>query len=284
MKAIKNTTLTCGLLNAPVKIFAAAGNAPEVKLNYCTPEGDPVERIYVRAQEQSEREWINRDGTFLRVVEPFELASLGRSYEGSQVNLQNLATALEESQYDESGNDLTLINVERFVPLKEVPFERSIGLYYLGPNKQMSAKSFEIFKAALKKKKVAAIAKVVLRSRQILLAIYEKNGILHAQVLNFLATMNQREDEELGDPDSKPRKAEVDAMGDLIDALTTEAREIDDITDTYVEGKRVLVEDLIKGQEVGKKERRKTKAKSDPDSLLEALNRSVEEAQKKSKV
>lgn len=273
MKSIQNTTLTCGLLNAPVKIFSAAGKESEVNFSLCTPDGDPVEQIYVLKEEGPERQWNNDEKDLRRLVKVFEYAHLGRAYGDFPINHASLTNAEEASLTDENGNDLKSIIIESFVPLKDLPTERGTKLYYLGPDKKLSTKSFETFKVALKKKKVAAIAKVVVRSRQKLFAIYVKDDVVLAQVLDFYATMNARDDSELvSEANVKP--VEVNMMGKLIDSMMDDASSIDAIEDTYVARKRELVEDLIEGKEVKKKV--KTKKEKADDSLLDALKASVE--------
>lgn len=279
MKSIQNTTLSCGLLTAPVKIFPAAGREPEVQFNLITPDGEPIERIYVEREEPDVQQWTADHKR--RMVNVIDYDDLGRAYDGTLINSADLAAAEEESLTSDDGTDLKLITVEQFVPLKDLPMERTTKLYYLGPDSKVSTKSFKTFKEGLKSRKAAAIAKVVLRSRQMLFAIYVKDEIVHAAVLSFSATMNDRTDSDLfSDVDVK--RPEVNMMGKLIDTMMGDASVIDEAEDTYVVGKRELVEKLASGKEpVQKKTKRKTKAN---DSLLESLEASVAAAQEKVKV
>lgn len=278
MKSIQNTTLSCGLLNTPVKIFAASGTEPEIKFNQCGPQGEALERLDVIAEEPDDRIYTaDKDRRMVRVVTSDKIQ---KSYEGRVIPNSDLEKIQEESLKGEDGSDLKQINIEKFIPLKDVPMERATKLYYIGPNTKFSTKSFQTFIEGLKKKKAAAIAKVVIRSRQVIMALYVKNGILHASVLNFAATMNNREDSELT-TDVDVVKAEVAMMGNLIDSLMGEASDIDDIKDTYVEGKRRLIEKVIEGEPITNEiEAPKTKKQKD-DSLLKALEESVKVATKK---
>lgn len=277
MKSIQNTSLSCGLLNAPVKIFAAAGKEPEVKFKQCGPDGELLERLEVIAEEPDDREYTADKSR--RMVKVVDRDKIGKSYEGTMISTTDLANAEEESLTAEDGSDLKQINIETFVPLKDVPMERATKLYYLGPDPKVSTKSFQTFKEALKKKKAAAIAKVVIRSRQIILAVYVKDDIVHASVLSFAATMNSRTDEELTS-EVEVAKPEVTMMGTLIDSMMGEASAIDEIEDTYVTAKRELVEKLIDGKEIKRDAKPKKMTKKD-DSLLEALQESVKAATKK---
>lgn len=279
MKSIQNTSLNCGLLNAPVKIFAATGKEPEVRFNFCTPDGDPVEQIYVRAEDADEQDWTAAGLGTKRIVEVFDYDDLGRSYQGQQINRTELANAEEDCMVGEDGTSLKQINVERFVPLKDVPMERATKLYYLGPDPKVSTKSFKTFKEALKKKKAAAIAKVVIRSRQMILAIYVKDEIVHASVLSFAESMNNRVDEELTSK-ADVTKAEVAMMGNLIDQMMGDSSDIDKIKDTYIAAKRELVEKLVAGKPVKKNVKSKKVEKSD-DSLMASLEASIQAAGKR---
>lgn len=280
MKSIQNTTLSCGLLNAPVKIFAANGKEPEIAFSYCTPDGDPVERIYVRAEEQDEREWTDEKPP-RRIVEVVEYADLGRAYNDTVLDATELEDALEESLTDSEGMDLKQINVEFFVPLKDLPMERSVGLYYLGPDPKVSSKSFKTFMEGIKRMRVAAIAKAVMRSRQKLLAIYVKDKVVHATVLSFASTVNGRVDEELI-PDVDVKRQEVTLMAQLIDSMTAEdASTIDALEDTYVTAKRELVEGLVDGETKKEKKIKPSKKRSKDNSLLESLEQSIKAANKR---
>lgn len=113
MKSIQNTSLSCGLLNAPVKIFPATGEEPEVRFNFCTPDGDPVEQIYVREEEADDQDWT-ADGK-RRIVEVIDYDDLGRSYQGEQIDRTELASAEEDCMVGDDGTDLKQINIEQFV-------------------------------------------------------------------------------------------------------------------------------------------------------------------------
>lgn len=255
MKSVQNTSLNVGLLNAPVKIYAAGSKEAEVKFNYCGPKGEPVEQVY---RIKGTDEVVARD-------------NLQKAFDGRMIDKAALAKAEEASCVDEDGNDLKQIKVESFIPLKDIPFERVTGLYYIGPNlKAGTAESFEYFVKGLEKKKAAAIAKVVLRSRQKIFALYVEDGVLHAVALAFKANINLREDSELRQ-DVKLDKAVLDMMGNLIDAQMADASALDEIEDTYVARKRELAEAAATGKAVEVPEAQESKG----GNLLEELAASV---------
>lgn len=267
MKSVQNTALCLGLLTAPIKIYAAASDDAEIHFSSCGPQGEEVSRVYVKKGSDP--------------VEVIKHDSLGKSYEGRMISKTVLANVEEACLTDEDGNDLKQINIESFVPLKDVPMDRAKGLYYIGPNlKAGSAKSLETLKAAMKKKKVAAVAKVVLRSRQKLFVLFVKDDILYAVALSFHATINLREDSALIAADVEVKKAEVDMACQLIDVNMENVEIIDQVEDTFVARKRELVEASLDGKEVEVTE----KTPNASDGLLDALQASVDAASKKTKV
>jgi DNA end-binding protein Ku len=264
MKSVQNTSLSIGLLNTPVKIFAAGSKEKEVRLNLCGPKGEPVEQVY---RIKGSDEIVDRD-------------NLQKSYDGHMIDPTDLQNAEAASCLDEDGNDLKQIRVESFVPLKDVPFERATGLYYIGPNqKGGSAESLMTLIEGMKKKKVAAIAKVVLRSRQKILALYVKEDILHAVCLNFKANLNLREDSELRQ-DVKLKKPVIDMMSELIESATGDVSVIDEIEDTFVARKSELVAAAAKGEKVKTPEAKESVG----DDLMDQLQRSINATKKKEKV
>lgn len=275
MNCIQNTTLSCGVLSAPVKIYSVAGEEPELQLTFCGPNGEQVERVYIEKETEDDKTYT-ADG-LKRIVRVFDQRELGRAYNEFRIGDVALRQATEESLIDDEGNSLKEIMVEHFVSVKDLPSERNCKVYWIGPDKKVSTKAFEIFKAGLKRKKVAAIAKVVMRSRQKLLAIYVKDDILHAQVLNFVGTMDARDDDVLRS-NTKPKKDEVAAMGQLIDVLMAETDVLDMMEDTYVTRKRELVENTIKGKGA---EPPQAKAKTDGRDLMDVLKESVTVARKR---
>lgn len=281
MQAIRKTWLTCGLLNAPVKIYSAADDEKEIHFKLGGHDGEPVEQLYVLKEDErlmyagKKEELQGR-----RLVKAFDRDRMTKLFNDDVVN----KTALDEAEADalvgEDGSDLQEINIDQFVNLKDVPWERGKALYYLGPDKQVGGKSFETFKVALKKRKVAGIAKVVVKKRQMLLAIYEQDGAILALRLRFANEMRSVGDDSVGDDlvddRVKVKQDEVKLMTTLIGEYMADPSEIDAERDTYVDAKVEMVEAILQGKEIGTKKPKKT-AQTKDDGLKAALEESVKQ-------
>jgi DNA end-binding protein Ku len=284
MRAIRKTYLSCGLLNAPIKIYAAVSDDKEIKFSLVGPFGEKVEQVYIPREEEDDRIWEMQEGekTGKRTVRVLDYQRMGYAWNDTPISKGQIAK-VEAAVTTE---DMENIVIERFVKLNTIPWERGQKLYFLGPDKEVSGKSFETFKAALKKKKVAGIAKIVVKKRQMLLAVFEQDGQVLALRLHFAAQMREGDPKFLTDDKVKVNPKEVAAMGDLIDAYMTDPEEIDTMEDTYVDAKITLVEDILAGKvmaETPEKEPEETK-ESNLMAELEASVKDAKKAKRKGKV
>lgn len=260
MKSIKNTSISVELLNAPVKIYSAASAEQEVKFSLCGPEGERLKQVYVK------------EGT--DEIVPWD--EIGRSYEGIQIDKEELDRITAESLKDENGNSLESIRIQSFVPIKDLPMERVTATYLLGPDLKVSnGEAFEHLVAGLKRRKAAGIAKVVLKSRQKLLAIFVENERLYAVVIAFAAQVANVDDSELRAAKVVTNKKVTAMMAEMIVAMTETAGVIEAQEDTFVTHKRELVEQVVAGQPVKESKPAKEPSKNQSGELLEALEESI---------
>lgn len=278
MRAIRKTYLSCGLLNAPVKIYSAVSDDKEIKFSLVGPGSELVDQVYIPRENEDEKVWEMQEGerTGKRIVRVLDYQRMDYSYNGMTIS-KSQVDKIEKAVITE---DMENIVIERFVKLNTIPKERGQKLYFIGPDKETSGKSFETFKAALKKKKVAGIAKVVVKKRQMLLAVYEQGGQVLALRLHFAAQMREGDPKFLTDEKVKTNPKEVAAMGDLIDAYMTDPEEIDAMEDTYVDAKVQLVEDLLDGK-VAIEKRETAKETPKESNLMAELEASVKEAKQR---
>lgn len=280
MRAIRKTYLSCGLLNAPIKMYSAVSDDKEIKFSLVGPDSEAVDQVYIPREADEDKVWEMRDGerTGKRTVKVLPYQNLNYSYNGMTITKPQVDKVEKAVTTEEMEN----IVIERFVKLNQVPKERGQKLYFIGPDKETSGKSFETFKAALKKKKVAGIAKVVVKKRQMLLAIFEHEGQVLALRLHYAAQMREGDPEFLTDERVKVNPKEVAAMGNLIDEYMADLSEIDTMEDTYIEAKVKLVEDLLDGT-VALEEQTKKEGKPKESNLMAELEASVQEAKNKKK-
>lgn len=231
MRSVGNTTLSLGLLNAPVKLYPAT-TSQDFAFKMCGPEGEPVEQVY-------------------RITGTDEIvgtsADCGRSYEGRPIDRAQIETINGESLKEEVDGvvvDLKeTMGIQRFIPVKSIPFERVTGWYYVGPGKGSDQALATIIKA-MEKKKLAAVTKYCLRGRQGCFVLFVRDGVLNAVRMTFAPDINEVTNEIR--VESEPVKAHVDAAITLIEEYSDEdAAVLDTMEDTLVAKKRALTEAIL---------------------------------------
>lgn len=230
MKSIGNTVLQFGQVEAPVKIYSAASSS-DVTLNLCGPNGEPVEQVYRKKD----------DGEVIGTK-----ADCSRSFEGKLIEEAEIKAAEAASIVEDiDGTPVNLkerIRIQRFVPLSKVPFDRAQGAYILGANtKAGQIEALALIQKALAKKKVAAIAKFILRGRQKMFAIYAEDGLLKAVTLSFASDANEPTEEVMLQSKVKVESKYVELASKVIDAqMDKDGEIINALSDTLVERKQEL--------------------------------------------
>ncbi|WP_435227414.1 Ku protein [Streptomyces sp. Tue6028] len=167
------------------------------------------------------------------------------------------------------------IEIHAFVPLDSIDPIKIGGGYYLQPDGQVAAKPYTLLRKALERSSKVAVAKYAWsgRERLGLLRVREDAIVLHSM----------RWPDEIRSPDDLAPAAadvsdsEVDEAVALIESLTRDELEGDDLRDTYTEA----VEELIEA----KREHREPPAVAEPAQeraqivdLMAALQESVAKA------
>lgn len=284
MRAFRNTTLSCGLLSCPVKIYSATEDEREIKFNLVGPNGEAAEQIYVEAEPAFDQVmYAGRKEEYFgrRVVKQFDRDRMGKSWHGSLINKDELTQAERDNTTDENGNDLGEIMIDKFIPLKDIPWERGKKLYFIGPDKSVSGRAFETFKEAMKRRRVAAVAKVVVKKRQMLLVMFVRDGALLAFSIRFASEMRERSEDvedDLTDNRVELRTPEIRKMGELIEEYKADASVIDELKEDYIDRKVEIVEAILAGKDLPKREKSKVTSK-EPDLMAE-LEASIVDAKK----
>lgn len=262
MKSVANTTITFGQVVAPVKLFSAASSTVDPKPSLCGPEGQEVSQVY-RLKEDPDT-----------IIGPRSECSKifnGRLVDEAEVKAAEAASLIEEIDGEEVNLKET-IRIQRFVPLSKVPFNRATASYYLGADaKRGGLEELALIHKALAKKKVAGVAKFVVRGRQKEFVIYADGNTLNAVALTFASEWNQPNDDVVLHTKISVDKNLVDLATKLIDAdLDKDGAILDDLTDTLIERKVAL---LNAGEPIEVKE---AAAPSAGESLADALAASLE--------
>lgn len=169
------------------------------------------------------------------------------------------------------------IEIQDFVDVNEIEpiyFDQS---YYVVPDKG-GARSYQVLLEAMSETGKVAIARVVLRSRERVVAVHPRGEVLMMTTLNYGDEINPTSElSELGGESGQVGERELDVARRLIESLA-EPFEIDRYKDTYRDAVLELIERKASGEEIAVEP-----GPAPPDSrkapdLISALEASLQEA------
>lgn len=256
-RAIWTGAISFGLVSVPVKLYSAVSKKTVrfhqlhakdgVRIQQkrvCPADGEevPYEHI-VKGYEITPDEYV--------VVTPDELASL---------DPQKTKT----------------IDIEDFVPADSIDPIYYDQPYYLVPDRA-ATKAYNLLLTAMADAGKVAVARVVIRTKEQLVAIRPTGELLTMETMNFADEVVSPDsfDEAPGE-DVKAGKREADMARQLIESLS-EPFEPSKYHDTYRERVLELVEKKAEGEEV---ELEPVTAREQAPDLMKALEASVKAAQK----
>ena len=172
------------------------------------------------------------------------------------------------------------IEIEEFVPLKDVPWHRVEAAYYLTPQKGLiGAKPMRLLRDALKAEKTAGVCKLCLKAkggRQKLAVVHEQNGMLLVNLLSFAADFREADESARAVENVEVKREMLTLARQMIrervvaeSVLLTEA-----VDDAVAERERLYTEAADRAPEFKPKSKpRKAEA---PDDLMAALEASIQ--------
>jgi DNA end-binding protein Ku len=174
------------------------------------------------------------------------------------------------------------IEIEDFVEMDQIDPIYYDHPYYLAPGPG-AAKPYKLLLEAMKETGRVAIARVVIRSKEQLVAIRPRDGVLTMETLLFGDEVVDPED--LGDDleavkDAKAAKKEVEMAQQLVDSLSADfdpSKYRDEYRDTVLD----MIERKAEGQEITVQEAPEEPAEV-PD-LMAALEASISQSKRQSK-
>ncbi len=172
------------------------------------------------------------------------------------------------------------IEIEKFVKESEIDELYVDSLYFVAPDGPVADEPFRVFVEAMRRKKVAGIARMVLSGRERIVAVKPRGKGLIMQTLRYGSEVRSEEPyfEDVG-------TGKVDAqMLKLAEQLINQRLgEFDpsEFSDRYGEAVLALVKSKIAGQPIEVPEEEEPAAKV--ISLMDALRQSVEEVEVKKK-
>lgn len=214
-------TLTFGLVNVPVRLHSGVRSAGP-SLRMVDADGTPLERRYYCPEHDAE---VPRS----ELVRGYEVDE-GRFVVVSKEEMDSLAPERTRE-----------IDVRRFVPVGEIDpifFERP---YVIMPD-EGPTKAYLLLVETMERTGRAGLATVVIRSKEHLVAILARDGVLWAQTMRFDQETRDAEGVGLPEPDTGD-PALRDAMVNAMRTIEHPQLDLDELRDPYPESLESLAAD-----------------------------------------
>lgn len=258
MRAMWRGSISFGLINVPIKMYAATENK-RISFRQIHREcGTPIHYEKVCT-------------TCNRKVEDDEIA---RGYEFEKGRYVIIEDKDLESIPDETTRTIDIIDFVELADIDPIYYDRS---YYLGPE-ETGQKAYILLRRAMEEGGKIAIAKVVIRSKQSLACIrpYGKGHLV-------METMFYPDEvRNVGDvpvqPQAKLQEREIEMALQLVESLSTRF-EPEKYTDDYRQALIEIIQAKVEGEEISIPTPRDEKVVD----LMEALKASLELAEKAKK-
>jgi DNA end-binding protein Ku len=229
-RSIWSGAISFGLVNVPVKLYSAVSKKTVRFHQLHDKDG-------VRIQQKRMCPADGEEVPYEHIVKGYEI-----SPDEYVVVTQDELETLEPQK-------TKTIDIEDFVDLDQIDPLYYDHPYYLLPDKA-AAKPYRLLHQAMVEANRVAIARVVIRSKEQLVAIRPVEGVLAMSTMNFSDEIVGPDsfDEPTAD-DAKTTKREVEMARQLIDSLSGEW-EPDKYHDTYRERVLEMIEQKADGQEI----------------------------------
>jgi DNA end-binding protein Ku len=253
MKAIWNGSLSFGLVNIPVKMYAAIERRPvNFKLLH-EKDNSPIEYRRWCSKHDHEVPWSE-------VVKGVDLGE-GTFYVLSKQELSSLKPKRSES-----------IEVQEFVAEDRLERIWVDQQYYLGPDKG-GQKAFFLLREVLMRNRKVAIADFVMREREYVAAIGPYGPGMLLTTLNYLDEIRSMEGLEGTGEKPQFKRGELELAEELIEKLSVRELDLSIFKDNY----RAKLKQAIEARDAKHMVQVETEAKATPEAnLLDALKASLE--------
>lgn len=260
MRAIWKGAVSFGLVNVPVRVYAATGTKDVSFHQVHAADGGRIR--YQRT--------CSVDG------EPVAYGDIAKGYETEDGDLVVLSDADLAALPLSTGRE---IEVVEFVPEAQVDPLMYDKAYYLEPDRT-AAKPYALLREALSATERVAVVKVALRQRETLAVLRVRGDVICLQTVLWPDEVREPDFEVLG-TDVTLKPAELKMASSLVESLAADF-DPTQYADGYREAVRALVEEKIASGDVRRAPAVAEGADGDGDGevvdLLAALRRSVERA------
>jgi DNA end-binding protein Ku len=169
------------------------------------------------------------------------------------------------------------VDILGFVESSEVAPMFFDSPYYIGPDGPVAEKPFALLRQVLKDTGKIGLAKVVLRDREDLVAVFPHDDGIVLQKLRYPAEVRKVEDVPEIDAAPKLDKKELALATSLVEQMITSFADIDTV-DHYHEALRKLIDSKIKGKKVTEFEKYEEPPSMD---IMTALKKSLQASSRK---
>jgi DNA end-binding protein Ku len=169
------------------------------------------------------------------------------------------------------------VDIMGFVDASEIPTTFFDAPYYLGPDGPVAEKPFALLRQVLKDTGKVGLAKVVLRDREDLVAVFPLEDGIVLQKLRYPAEVRKVADVPEIDSVQKIDKKELTLATSLVEQMITSFADIDTV-DHYHEALRKLIDSKIKGKKVTEFEKIEEVPRLD---IMTALKKSLQASTRK---
>ena len=246
--------LRLSLVTCPVALYSAVSRGSEVSFHLINPETD--NRIRMVATDPD--------------TGPVERSKLVKGYEFEKNQYVVLTDEDLESAKIESTK---VIDIERFVDEREIDRIYWNEPYYLVPDGKMAVQAFAVIREAMKRSGRIALGRVVLHTRERLVALEPRGPGVVAYTLRSRDEVRRPETIFAEIPEVEPDPGMVEIALKIIDQLSGPF-EPEEFRDRYEDALKAMIEAKLKGKGV------KITAPEPEDTrsqdLMEALRRSLQ--------
>jgi DNA end-binding protein Ku len=248
--------LKLSLVSCPVSLFPATSERQKISFHQINKKtGNRIR--YKKVDAETGREVDSDD-----IVKGYEV-SKGEYIELDPEELE--AVALDSKR---------VIEIEKFVPKKEIDELYLRDPYYIVPDGEVGQQAFAVIREAIRKEGMIALAKVVFTSREHVIALEARGKGLMGMTLRYPYEVREDEDYFEDIPSEKIPKDMLDLAAHIVDTKAGHFKP-DEFEDRYEDA----LKDLLKKKEKGEKiERPKEHAPSNVINLMDALRQSVKGA------
>lgn len=169
------------------------------------------------------------------------------------------------------------VDILGFVESSEVAPMFFDSPYYIGPDGPVAEKPFALLRQVLKDTGKIGLAKVVLRDREDLVAVFPHDDGIVLQKLRYPAEVRKVEDVPEIDATPKLDKKELALATSLVEQMITTFADVDTV-DHYHEALRNLIDSKIKGKKVTEFEKYEEPPSMD---IMTALKKSLQASSRK---